>query len=118
MVHVDGPVGLDGIGVCFDDQRAVADAGIVLAATLAGRLGIEALVDERVVLGERVGAGHEGAKVMTLISAMAPGADCIDYCGGLRSGRTADVLGHRGTAPSTLATCWRAVPFGHVRHPA
>ena len=27
-------------------ERAVADAGIVLAATLAERLGIEALVDE------------------------------------------------------------------------
>ena len=58
------------------------------------RLGIEALVDERVVLGERVGAGNEGAKVMTLVSAMALGADCIDDCDVLRSGRTADVLGH------------------------
>ena len=47
MVHDDGPVGLDGVEVRFDDRRAVADAGIVLAATLAGRLGIEALVDER-----------------------------------------------------------------------
>ena len=44
MVHVDGPVGLDGVGVCFDDQRAVADAGIVLAATLADRLGIDAWI--------------------------------------------------------------------------
>ena len=49
MVHDDGPVGLDGIGVAFDDERAVADAGIVLAATLARRLGIEALVDDAVV---------------------------------------------------------------------
>ena len=104
MVHVDGPVGLDGVAVVFDDERAVADAGIVLAATLAGRLGIEALVDERVDLGERAGAGNEGAKVMTLISAMALGADCIDDCDLLRSGRTADVLGHRVMAPSTLGT--------------
>jgi hypothetical protein len=43
MVHVDEPVGLDGVTVVFDDERAVADAGIVLAATLAQRLGIEAL---------------------------------------------------------------------------
>ena len=41
MVHADGPVGLDGVAVEFDDERAVADAGIVLAATLAERLGIE-----------------------------------------------------------------------------
>jgi hypothetical protein len=115
MVHVDGPVGLDGVVVWFDDERAVADAGIVLAATLAGRLGIEALVDARVDLGERDGAGNEGAKVMTLVSAMALGADCIDDCGLLRSGRTADVLGHRVMAPSTLGRFLRAFTFGHVR---
>jgi Transposase DDE domain group 1 len=115
MVHVGGPVGLDGVAVCFDDQRAVADAGIVLPATLARRLGIEALVDERLDLGERVGTGHEGAKVMTLISAMALGADCIDDCEVLRAGRTAEVLGHRVMAPSTLGTFLRAFTFGHVR---
>jgi len=115
MVHVDGSVGLDGVAVAFDDERAVADAGIVLVASLAGRLGVEALVDERVDLGERAGAGNEGAKVMTLISAMALGADCIDDCDVLRSGRTADVLGHRVMAPSTLGTFLRAFTFGHVR---
>lgn len=61
----DGPAGLDGIAVGFDGERAVADAGIVLAATLAGRLGIEALVDERVDPGDRPGAANAGAKVMT-----------------------------------------------------
>src|SRR3954465_1879371 len=115
MVHVDGPVGPDGVAVCFDDERAVADAGIVLAATLAGRLGIGGLVDERVDLGERAGAGNEGAKVMTFVSAMVLGADCIDDCDVLRSGRTADVLGHRVMAPSTLGTFLRAFTFGHVR---
>jgi Transposase DDE domain group 1 len=115
MVHVDGPVGLDSVGVCFDDHRAVADAGIVLTATLAGRLGLEALVDEHVDLGDRVGAGNEGAKAMTLVSAMALGADCVDDCDLLRSGRTADVLGHRVMAPSTLGTFLRAFTFGHVR---
>jgi hypothetical protein len=115
MVHVDEPVGLDGVAVCFDDERAVANAGIVLAASLARRLGIEALVDDRVGLGDRVGAGNEGAKVMTLISAMALGADCIDDCDVLRSGRTAEVLGHRVLAPSTLGTFLRAFTFGHVR---
>src|SRR3954464_9285412 len=70
MVHADGPVGLDSVGVAFDDGRAVADAGVVLTATLAQRLGIEALVDESVVLGGRPGAANAGAKVMTLVSAM------------------------------------------------
>jgi hypothetical protein len=115
MVHDDAPVGLDGVEVRFDDQRAVADAGIVLAATLAGRLGIEALVDETVDLGERAGAANAGAKVMTLVSAMALGADSIEDCDVLRAGRTGAVLGHRVVAPSTLGTFLRAFTFGHVR---
>jgi Transposase DDE domain group 1 len=115
MVHADEPVGLDGIAVEFDDERAVADAGIVLAATLAERLGIEALVDRTVDLGERPGAANAGAKVMTLVSAMTLGADCIEDCDLLRSGRTGVVLGHQVAAPSTLGTFLRAFTFGHVR---
>jgi hypothetical protein len=115
MVHADGPVGLDGIAVAFDDERVLADAGIVLCATLAKRLGIEALVDERVDLGARPGAANAGAKVMTLISAMTLGADCIDDCDLLRAGRTGQVLGHLVAAPSTLGTFLRSFTFGHVR---
>ncbi len=37
-------------GVAFDDERVVSDAGIALAATLAGRLGIEGLVERFVRL--------------------------------------------------------------------
>ena len=95
MVHVGGPVGLDAVAVSFDDERAVADAGIVLCATLARRLGIEALVDETVDLGERPGRGEPGREGHDLVSAMALGADCIDDCDVLRAGRTGDVLGHR-----------------------
>ena len=43
MVHDDEPVGLDGVQVEFDDERVVSDAGVMLVATLAQRLGIEAL---------------------------------------------------------------------------
>ena len=95
--------------------RAVADAGIVLCATLGERLGIEALVDQTVDLGDRPGAANAGAKVMTLVSAMALGADCIYDCDLLRAGRTGQVLGHRGAAPSTLGTLLRSFTFGHVR---
>jgi hypothetical protein len=115
MVQDDAPVGLDGIAVVFDDVRAVADAGIVLVATLAERLGIEALVDDAVDLGDRPGAAHAGAKVMTLVSAMALGADCIDDCDLLRCGRTGHAVGHQVAAPSTLGTFLRAFTFGHVR---
>jgi hypothetical protein len=39
--------------VVFDDQRAVANAGVMLPALLARRLGIEQLVDQTVRLGVR-----------------------------------------------------------------
>jgi Transposase DDE domain group 1 len=105
----------DRVAVAFDDERLVADAGVVLPATLAARLGIEALVDQRVELGDRPGAANAGAKVMTLVAAMALGADSIDDCDVLRAGRTAALLGHRVVAPSTLGTFLRAFTFGHVR---
>jgi hypothetical protein len=50
VVHDDEPVGLDGLKVEFDDERAVSDAGVMLAAALAARLGIEALAGRLVRL--------------------------------------------------------------------
>jgi hypothetical protein len=114
MVQDDRPVGLDGVRVVFDDARAVSDAGVLLVAALAARLGIEALARRFVRLGERVGAANAGGKVMTLIYAMALGADCIDDCDMLRSGRLSALLG-RVAAPSTLGTFLRTFTFGHVR---
>jgi hypothetical protein len=105
----------DGVRVVFDDERTVANAGMLLPAVLADRLGIVALVDETVDLGDRPGAANAGRKVMTLISAMALGADCIDDCDLLRAGQTRAVLGHGVSAPSTLGTFLRAFTFGHVR---
>jgi hypothetical protein len=101
--------------VVFDDERVVANAGVMLPALLARRLGVEQLVDERVCLGERVGGANPGRKVMTMVSAMVLGADCIEDCDILRSGQTSAVLGHRVAAPSTLGTFLRAFTFGHVR---
>jgi hypothetical protein len=105
----------DATRVVFDDERAVANAGVLLPAVLADRLGIEALVDQMVDLGDRAGAANPGRKVMSLVSAMALGADCIDDCDVLRSGQTRAVLGHGVAAPSTLGTFLRAFTFGHVR---
>src|SRR5450755_149895 len=90
---------LDAINVVFDDDRSVADAGVLVAATLARRLGIEALVNECLDLGRRVGYFRPGRKVMSLVHAMLLGADSIDDCDVLRSGRTGRVLGHRVMAP-------------------
>lgn len=106
---------LDRLAVTFDDEHAVAAAGLVLPATLAGRLGIEALADELIDLGDKPGAHRPGRKVMTLIHSLVVGGDCIDDAGVLRVGSTSAVLGHRVMAPSTLGTFLRSFTFGHVR---
>lgn len=116
MVNDDGSVGLDGVGVAFDDERVVSDAGLMLVATLAARLGIEALAERLVRLRpRRPGAGNAGRKIISLVYAMALGADSIDDCDVLRAGRTRRLLGGWVAAPSTLGTFLRAFTFGHVR---
>jgi hypothetical protein len=116
MVKVSsGSVRPDSVGVEFDDERLVANAGLVVIATLSRRLGIESLVDKTVRLGEQAGASRPGRKVLTLVHAIAAGADSIDDTDVLRSGGTEALLGHRAMAPSTLGTFLRAFTFGHVR---
>ncbi len=116
MVQDDKPIGLDGVQVKFDDERVVSDAGIALVATLAGRLGVEALAQRLVGLrGDRPGAANAGRKVMALLYAMVLGSDSIDDTDVLRAGRTRRLLGGWLPAPSTLGTFLRAFTFGHVR---
>jgi hypothetical protein len=106
---------LDQLDICFDDTHAIANAGLLLAATLAERLGIEQAADALIDLGERPGAAHPGRKLLTLVHSMLAGGDCIDDADLLRCGQTASVLGHRVMAPSTLGTFLRSFTFGHVR---
>lgn len=116
MVQDDEAVGLDGLKIEFDDERAVSDAGIAVVATLAGRLGIEAMAADLVRLRrERPGAANPGRKVMALVYAMVLGADSIDDTAVLAAGRTKRLLGGWLPAPSTLGTFLRAFTFGHVR---
>jgi Transposase DDE domain group 1 len=116
VVQDGKPVGLDGVQVEFDDERAVSDAGVMLVATLAQRLGVEALAGQLVRLRRELpGAANAGRKVMALIYAMLLGADSIDDTDLLRAGRTSRLLGGWLPAPSTLGTFLRAFTFGHVR---
>jgi hypothetical protein len=115
-VQDDEAVGLDGLQVAIDDERVVSDAGVALVATVAQRLGVEALAVRLVRLRrDRPGAANAGRKIMALVYAMVLGADSIDDCGVLRSGRTRRLLGGWIPAPSTLGTFLRAFTFGHVR---
>jgi len=107
--------GLDRIRVTFDEPGLVANAGLLLVATLVVRLGLEQLVDETLSMAGRTGGARPGRKVLTLVHAMAAGASHIDHADVLRSGSTGKVLSHKVMAPSTLGTFLRAFTFGHVR---
>ena len=65
---------IDRFGVVFDDESLVADAGLLAAGVLMGRLGLVSLVDAAVRLGRRVGGAAPGRKVATLVAAMLVGA--------------------------------------------
>jgi hypothetical protein len=106
---------LDQLDIAFDDTHAIANAGLLLAATLAQRLGIEQAADALIDLGNRPGAAHPGRKVLTLVDTMLAGGNCIDDADLLRCGATSQVLGHQVMAPSTLGTFLRAFTFGHTR---
>ena len=56
--------GIDGLEPVFDDGSLVADAGLLLPATVMGRLGLEALIDDTVRLWGRPGGAGPGRKVL------------------------------------------------------
>jgi hypothetical protein len=53
---------LDRLHVTFDDQRLVAEAGLLLPATLAQHLGVRDLIDALVDLGDAAGRANPGEK--------------------------------------------------------
>ena len=91
----------DRIHVAFDDHRLVNNAGLILPATLAQRLGLSQLVDRHVDLGRAPGRANAGDKMMTLVASALAGGDCIDDADVLRTGGTASALGCVVKAPST-----------------
>jgi len=106
---------LDRVDVIFDDEHAVADAGLVLPATLAQHLELRDLIDEWVDLGDAPGRANVGHKAMTLIHSALAGGDCIDDADALRAGGTETVLRHGVLAPSPVGTFLRSFTWGHPR---
>ncbi len=106
---------IDRLDVTFDDESLVANAGLVVPATLMVGLGLERLVNATVRLGGRVGGARPGRKVLTLVATIMAGGSHIDHADMLRAGATQRVLPFRVMAPSTLGTFLRAFTFGHVR---
>ena len=105
----------DRFEVVFDEESLVADAGLLAAGALMGRLGVEQAVEESVRLGGRPGGAAPGRKVLSLVAAMLVGGDHIDHADRLRAGATRRVLRFAVMAPSTLGTFLRAFTWGCVR---
>ena len=105
----------DRIHVAFDDHRLVANAGLMLPASLARRLGLGELVNWHLDLGDAPGRANTGDKLLTLVASALAGGDCIDDADAPRSGSTGRVLGCVVKAPSTLGTFLRSFRWGHVR---
>ena len=105
----------DRIRIVFDDHRLVANAGLLLPATLAQHLGLRELVDRQLDPGGAPGRANTGDKLLTLVASALAGGDCIDDADALRAGGTAGVLGCVVKAPSTLGTFLRSFRWGHVR---
>ena len=70
----------DRIQIAFDD-RLVANAGLLLPATLARHLGLPERVRQRLDLGDALGRANTGDKMMTLVASALAGGDCIDDAG-------------------------------------
>ena len=81
------------VSVLFDDDHAVANAGLALVGVLSEKLGLEQFAEEVVSI-----APFPGRRGTTLVHALVAGATCIDDADVLRSGATSSVLSHRVTS--------------------
>src|SRR5450631_297442 len=106
---------LDRLETAFDDDHLVANAGLLLPATLAQHLALRELVNRHLDLGRTPGQANRGDKVLTLVMSALAGGDCIDDANALRAGGTGRVLGFTAKAASTLGTFLRGFRWGHVR---
>ena len=95
----------DRIQIAFDDDRLVANAGLLLPVTLALHLGLPQLVRKRLDLGDAPGRANTGDKLMTLVASALAGGDCIDDADALRAG---------GDSPGSRLYSQGAIYPGHL----
>ena len=89
----------DRIQIAFDDHRLVNDAGLLLPATLAQRVGLRELVERYLDLGHAPGRANAGDKMLTLVASALAGGDCIDDADALRAGGPPRCWGARSKRP-------------------
>jgi len=103
---------LDQLDICFDDTHAIASAGLLPPATLAERLGIQQTADQLINLGQRPGAAHPGAKLLTLTHSILAGGTASMTSTCCAAGPPARCWPPCPGA-STIGTFLRALTFGH-----
>nr|WP_300141674.1 IS1380 family transposase [Propionicimonas sp.] len=97
----------------FDDPNLIAFGGLPAVMTLAERVGLHDLVDERVTVPGPAGA-NASVKVPAIVAGMIAGADSISDLDVLRHGGMGRVFTGLRSA-TTLGTHLRGYRFGHVR---
>jgi hypothetical protein len=104
------------IDIAFDEPNLIADAGLVPVVALAERIGLPALVTDRVKITDAANSGgaNAAAKVMSLLAGMVAGADSIADTDRLRLAAM-EVAFDGVRAPSTVGTFLRSFTHGHVR---
>jgi DDE family transposase len=103
---------LSRVSVSFDEPNLVPCAGLLPAAVLAQRIGLDGLVEQRLTLA-RHGA-NSGAKALTVIGSILAGGDSIDDTALLRAGALPRLF-DATRAPSTVGTWLRDFKWHNVR---
>jgi hypothetical protein len=101
----------------FDAKGLVANAGLILPATLAQRLGLPELLREHVHLGKVAGAANPNRKAITVIASLLAGSEHVDDINALRAGGAGvvEILGVAPAAVSTVGNFLRAFTSGQAR---
>lgn len=97
----------------FGDPNLIGCAGLVPVVGLCDRIGLRELASAWIKV-PGLGRSNAGPKVMSLVTGMVAGADCIDDMDRLRHGGMNQVF-HDWRAPATLGQFLRSFTFGHVR---
>src|SRR5215469_15099963 len=92
---------LDRLRVRFDAKGLVANAGLVLPATLAQRLGLPELLRHHIRLGKVAVAANPDRKAMTVIGSLLAGGEWMEDVNALRAG---------GLGTQILGACCRRRP--------
>ena len=95
----------------------MANAGLLLPATLAQHLGLRELVEHHLDLGGAPGLANTGDRMLALVASALAGGDCIDDDAALRAGGSVGVFGCVVKASSTLETFLCRSRWGQVRRP-